>query len=130
MVNALSSRMVVGVKRNGFLHVQEFERGKPVTPLVRKTPARGTGTKISFVPDREIFGPLEFSTETIRERLEIKSFLIAGLKINLKDKKDGTVRTFHYPEGIKDFLNKMIDGREPVGAQPFYCKHQTIFVSK
>ncbi len=127
VVNALSSRMIVGVKRNGFLHVQEFERGKPVSPLVRKAPARGTGTKISFIPDREIFGSLEFSTETIRERLQTKSFLIAGLKINLKDKKDGTVTTFYYPEGIRDFLNNMIDGREPVGAQPFYCRHQNDF---
>lgn len=124
VVNALSARMVVGVKRNGFLHVQEFERGRPVTELQKKAPARGTGTKISFVPDPEIFGSLRFSTEIIRERLEIKSFLIAGLKINLKDKKEGVVQTFHYPEGVNDFLNKLIDGHELVGAQPFYYHHQ------
>ncbi|MGC8605715.1 MAG: ATP-binding protein, partial [Desulfomonilaceae bacterium] len=123
VVNALSSRMVVEVKRNGFRHVQEFVRGKPATPLLRKAPTRGTGTKISFVPDGEIFGSLQFSSETIRERLEVKSFLIAGLKINLKDRKDRTVTTFYYPEGIKDFLNKMLEGHDLVGAQPFYYKH-------
>ncbi|MFA6223496.1 MAG: DNA gyrase subunit B [Desulfomonilaceae bacterium] len=124
VVNALSSRMVVWVRRNGFLHVQEFQSGKPVTALIKKKPKRGTGTKINFLPDPEIFGELHFSREIIKERLEIKSFLIAGLKINFEDRSDGSSWTFYHPEGVRDFLNKIIDGHEPVGAQPFYLHYQ------
>ncbi|MGC8657681.1 MAG: DNA gyrase/topoisomerase IV subunit B [Desulfomonilaceae bacterium] len=127
VVNALSSRMVVRIRRNGFLHVQEFERGRPITSLVKKTPAKGTGTSISFIPDPEIFGPLRLSKQIIRERLEVKSFLIAGLKIDLRDDKEGIVETFHYPEGIKDFLTLITNGHALVDAQPFYYKHQNDF---
>ena len=124
VVNALSAKMLVRVRRNGFLHAQEFQRGIPVSPLVKEKPAHGTGAKISFLPDSEIFGSLRFSTEIIRERLEIKAFLIAGLKIILVDHIENTTQTFCYPEGIKDFLNHIMEDHEPVGAQPFYCFNQ------
>lgn len=127
VVNALSARMIVRVKRNGFVHVQEFRRGKPVTELLKEKPARGTGVSINFMPDPQIFGSLQFSGAAIRERLEVKSFLVAGLKVVLVDQAKNTTETFLYPEGIKDFLNKIMDGHEPVGAQPFYCSHQHDF---
>lgn len=123
VVNALSEHMIVEVKRNGFVHVQELARGQAIGPLRKVGPARGTGTKVTFRPDREIFAEHTFSKELIRERLETKAFLIAGLKIRLSDESDGSVQEFVYPEGITDFLKSLLKGRELVDAQPFHFRH-------
>jgi DNA gyrase/topoisomerase IV subunit B len=123
VANALSEKMVVEVKRNGFSHVQEFRRGKPVTALRKVGPAQGTGTKVTFKPDPEIFHDEAFSKERIRERLEIKAFLIAGLEIRLTDEEEGICERFYYPGGIEDFLSKLLHDRELVDAQPFVFRH-------
>ncbi|MEW6351539.1 MAG: DNA topoisomerase IV subunit B [Thermodesulfobacteriota bacterium] len=90
VVNALSERLVVEVRRGGSRYVQEFSRGEPRNRLRRVGQAEGTGTKVTFWPDPEIFGDRTFSKSVIRERVEIKSFLIAGLTIRLRDETDGT----------------------------------------
>ena len=76
--------------------------------------SKRTGTKVMFLPDPEIFPDRVFSKDLIRERLESKAFLIAGLKIRLTDEAEGTVETFLYPEGITDFLQKLV-ARSPSG---------------
>ncbi len=120
VVNALSERMEVEVKRNGFRYAQEFGRGAPVSKLRKLKPARGSGTKVTFKPDPEIFQDLTFSKELIRERLQIKAFLIAGLKVRLTDESAGVGEEFAYPEGIKDFLRHLLDERPMIDAQPFH----------
>jgi DNA gyrase subunit B/topoisomerase-4 subunit B len=124
VVNALSSSLTVEVKRNGFRYSQEFSRGKAITDLIVQGPARGTGAKVTFVPDTEIFESVAFSKDIIRRRLEIKSFLVAGLKIKFVDKIDNTSEVFLYPQGILDYLDKLVDDKELMVAQPFYYKHE------
>ncbi len=124
VVNALSESLVVEVKRDGRLFVQEFSRGEPITDLLDKGPARGTGTKVTFLPDPEIFPDSEFSGGQIRERLETKAFLIGGLTIKLKDEVEGISDTFFFPNGIRDFLGKLLHNRTPIEAQPFHFKHE------
>ncbi len=123
VVNALSSALTVQVKRDGFRHSQQFSRGKPIDTLTRVSPARGSGTKVTFTPDKDIFRSTEFSREIIRQRLEIKSFLVAGLKIRFIDKIENTTEVFLYPQGILDYLDKLIDDKETMVAQPFIYRH-------
>ena len=123
VVNALSETLVVDVCRNGFRHTQEFRRGQALSPLRKMEGSKRTGTKVMFLPDPEIFPDRAFSKDLIRERLESKAFLIAGLKIRLTDEAEGTVETFLYPDGITDFLQKLVVGRPLVDAQPFYYRH-------
>ncbi|MBI5572404.1 MAG: DNA gyrase subunit B [Desulfomonile tiedjei] len=123
VVNALSERMVVEVSRNGFLHRQEYRRGKPSGPLEKIIPAAGTGTKVTFWPDPTIFEEHRFSQDLIRERLEIKAFLIAGLTIRLTIESEGSAETFVYPEGLTDFLKKLAEGKTMIDAQPFHFRH-------
>ncbi len=123
VVNALSEKLVVDVCRNGFRHAQEFRRGQALSPLRKMEGSKRTGTKVMFLPDPEIFPDRAFSKDLIRERLESKAFLIAGLKIRLTDEAEGTVETFLYPDGITDFLQKLVVGRPLVDAQPFYYRH-------
>ncbi|MFH1112593.1 MAG: DNA gyrase subunit B [Pseudomonadota bacterium] len=120
VVNALSERMEVEVKRNGFTYAQEFRRGTAVSELRKLKSARGTGTTVTFKPDPEIFHDLTFSKELIRERLQIKAFLIAGLKIRLIDESEGVGEEFVYPEGIRDFLKHLVNDRPTIDAQPFH----------
>ncbi|MGO9571735.1 MAG: type IIA DNA topoisomerase subunit B [Desulfomonilaceae bacterium] len=123
VVNALSEKLAVEVYRNGFRYAQEFRRGKAISPLRKMEESNRTGAKVMFLPDPEIFPDRVFSKDLIRERLESKAFLIAGLKIRLTDEAEGTVETFLYPEGITDFLQKMVVDRPLVDAQPFYYRH-------
>jgi DNA gyrase subunit B len=120
VVNALSEEMTVEVKRNGFRYTQRFQQGIAVSTLQKLKPVRGGGTKVTFKPDPEIFDDLAFSKELIRERLQIKAFLIAGLKIRLTDESEGVGEEFVYPEGIKDFLRHLVGERPVIDAQPFH----------
>lgn len=124
VVNALSETMTVEIKRDGSRYVQSFSRGKAVSQLQKIGPAKGTGTKVVFKPDSEIFLGRTFSTEMIRDRLRIKAFLQASLKITLRTEADRTKEIFHYSGGICDFLDYLIQGRPMIEAQPFHFQHQ------
>jgi DNA topoisomerase IV B subunit len=122
VVNALSEQLTAEIKRDGALWEQKYERGKAVTKLRKVGPARGTGTSITFHPDPEIFGKQDFSSETIRFRLDAKAFLHKGLSIVFKDQKAGTKETFQHEGGIADFLAKVVAdrGKPPTAPQVFY----------
>lgn len=113
VVNALSSRLVAEVVRDGGLYRQTYQCGEPDAPVERvgDAPADGlTGTTISFWPDPDVFVEgVEFSWETITRRLRDTSFLTAGLKITVTDERphdDEVPRsvTFHAPGGLRDFV--------------------------
>jgi DNA topoisomerase IV B subunit len=122
VVNALSESLTAQVRRDGALWEQKFERGKAAGKLRKVGAARGTGTSISFRPDPQIFGDQEFSSETIRFRLDAKAFLHKGLSIVFKDEKAGTSETFKHEGGIADFLTKLVAdrGKPPTAPQVFY----------
>lgn len=104
VVNALSSKLVAEVRREGKLHRQTFRRGLPQTPVETVGEARGTGTEVYFRPDPEIFESTAFDHERIAEWLEIKAFLNQGLRLVFRDEKNDTYEEYKHDGGIEDFL--------------------------
>ena len=91
VVNALSTHMEVEIRRNGKIYKQGYERGKTVTPLEEIGNSRKTGSKSTFWPDPEIFDETEFDFETLERRLREMAFLNKGIKITLKDEREGRI---------------------------------------
>jgi DNA gyrase subunit B len=115
VVNALSEWLTVEVKRDGKLWRQEFARGEPTTELRKTGVAKDTGTTISFFPDGDIFEELEWSTDTLVQRLRETAFLTKGLRIVLFDEREGDVKhEFHYEGGIRDFVAHVNGAKDPV----------------
>ncbi len=121
VVNALSKRLVATVRRDGFEWQMEFAAGKATGKLRKLGPARGTGTTIFFHPDATIFPRIEFNPETIRERLEVASYVHKGLKVVWNDETTGKREVFKHDDGIVAFLKQMLADRSahPVQDQPF-----------
>ena len=119
VVNALSELMEVRVLRDGFEHTQSFSRGKPLGKLKKGAATRKHGTGIHFRPDPQIFGEkLKFDAETIRERLEAKAYLHAGLVLTFRDEATGESVEYMHPNGIADFLPKLVAQRGKAVAHP------------
>jgi DNA gyrase subunit B len=117
VVNALSEWLVAEVRRDGKIYRQEFTRGAPNADVevVGKTENDDTGTTISFLPDAEIFDEVEFSAETLQQRLRETAFLTRGLRIVLTDERAGgeTVE-FHYEGGIRDFVAHVNSAKDSI----------------
>jgi DNA gyrase subunit B len=122
VVNALSTKLVATVKREGAEWQMEFKRGKATGPLKKLGAARGTGTRVYFEPDPTIFPKIDFNAETIRERLEIASYLHRGVKVKFDNEAEGKTDLFHHEQGLADYLAKIVAERKatPVHAQTFY----------
>ena len=110
VVNALATELIVRVKREGKLWEQTFRRGAPQADLVATGDAQGTGTEIFFRADPEIFEEVDFDAETLAERLEIKAFLTAGLRVVFKNEKTGERTEFKHDGGIAEYLDHVIGG--------------------
>jgi DNA gyrase subunit B/topoisomerase-4 subunit B len=115
VVNALSAKVVVTVRRDGAEHRLEFRAGVPVGKLTRVGAARGTGTTVFFRPDPTIFPKIEFSADTIRERLEIMSFLHRGLKVHFLDEVSGEKYDFFQEGGLADYLTHLTQVNQKKG---------------
>ena len=111
VVNALSTELTAVVKRDGFEWTMVFERGVPKGKIKRGTKARGTGTSVTFRPDPTIFPRTVFTAETIRERIEIASYLHRGVKLIFNNLVDGKKETFHHESGLDDFLVQLLKQR-------------------
>ncbi len=122
VVNALSEWFVAEVKREGKLWRQRYERGRKVTPVEEVGPAEGTGTKITFKPDPEIFKETEFDYEIIAERLREIAFLVKGLKIIVRDLRQNKEEVFHYEGGLAEFVKYLDEARTPLFSPPFYAE--------
>ena len=123
VVNALSSELVATVKRDGKEYRQSFARGAATSKLKSLGEAKGrSGTSIFFRPDPQIFGEkTRFDLDTVRERLEAKSYLHKGLRITLIDAGSGKKEEFLHPEGINDYLVKLVraSGKPAIHPQLF-----------
>ncbi len=108
VVNALSTELIARVKRGGRLFEQKFSRGTPLAPVQDIQDATGTGTEIFFRPDPTIFEDVDFETEVISERLEVKAYLTAGLRVVFKDEKGGKRHEYKHDGGIGDMLNALV----------------------
>jgi DNA gyrase subunit B len=115
VVNALSERLHLEITRDGHVWSQDYERGKPQNDLKRGAPSNGHGTKITFLPDLEIFEEIEFDFQTLAERLRETAFLTRGLKIELIDERGATNSvTFQYEGGIEDFVRHLNENKDAV----------------
>jgi DNA gyrase subunit B len=123
VVNALSTRLVVEVTRDGHLWRQEFAYGKPVAPLEKVKPAKRTGTQITFWADPEVFAEgTEYTDSTIVNRLREMAFLNKGLEIRLTDERgeEPVEHAFLYKGGLVDFVKHLNASREPIHPQIAY----------
>ncbi len=119
VVNALSERLEATIWRDGAEYQQAYERGVPQAPVKKTGESRKKGTEIYFKPDVQIFGKSgQFEPERIRERLEATSYLHRGLKIVLRFEKGGEREEFHHPNGIADFLTKLVAQRQKPPIHP------------
>lgn len=107
VVNALSKKLVVNIKRDGKLHRQEFAAGIPQTELeVIKTTNR-TGTSVEFWPDESIFEIIEFNREILTKRFRELAYLNPKITINFKDQRDGFKESYHFEGGLESFVTDM-----------------------
>ncbi|MFQ5800891.1 MAG: DNA topoisomerase (ATP-hydrolyzing) subunit B, partial [Candidatus Hydrothermarchaeales archaeon] len=114
VVNGLSERLEVEVKRDGEVYRQTFERGTPISELEVTGKSTETGTKIIFKPDSEIFETLEFNFETIASRLQELAFLNKGVSLVIKEEKSGKEKAFEYAGGIVSFVEHLNKNRDPL----------------
>ena len=120
VVNALSRWMEVEVKRDGGIFYQKYQRGKPVTEVERIGDATDTGTKITFLPDDEIFDDISFSSDILTKRLREQAFLNRGIKIRLVDDRTGEESLFHYEGGIISFVEFLNRNNDVLHEKPIY----------
>ena len=116
-VNALSEWLEVEVRRDGKVHHQRYERGKTKTKLTVVGKASGTGTKITFKADREIFNKVDYSFEMLSNRLRELAFLNKGLKILLEDERSEKSQEFFYQGGLVSFVEHLNKGKAPLHKQ-------------
>jgi DNA gyrase subunit B/topoisomerase-4 subunit B len=116
VVNALSRELVATVKRDGFTWEQRYKEGLPIGGVKKLGPARGTGTTVFFRPDPKIFPKVTFDAPTLRERLEVASYLHKGVRIvfdNEAAEGDEPKREiFEHSEGIADYLRMILEERK------------------
>ena len=125
VVNALSQWLEVEIYRDGHIYNQRYERGKSMYPLKVKgdCPADMHGTRVTFLPDPEIFEETVFDYDTLKVRLRETAFLTKNLKIILRDdREEKQEKTFHYEGGIKEFVNYLNKGGESLYAPVIYCE--------
>ncbi len=121
VVNALSERLDVEVRRDGHVFRQSYARGKPQADLVKGEATSQTGTTITFLPDDEIFESLEIDFTVIEERMRDTAFLTRGLKITIVDERDeGKRAEFQYEGGIKDFVAYLNQNKDPIQKNIIY----------
>jgi DNA gyrase subunit B len=121
VVNALSERLDLEIWRDGAVWTQSYERGKPLGRLKKGRPVKSTGTTITFVPDTEIFGDIEFDFDTLAERLRETAFLTRGLKVELIDERGGGRKVeFLYKGGIADFVKHLNESKDPLHRKIIY----------
>ncbi len=111
-VNALAQHFEARVRRNGKEYAQEYRKGKPKAPVAEVGPARGTGTRITFTPDRTIFEETQFDPERIGRQLEEKAFLHSGLKVVFRDQVNKETHEFQHDGGLVDYLAALLKRHE------------------
>lgn len=126
VVNALSTHMEVEIRRNSKVYKQTYERGKTTSPLTEIGTSKHTGSKSTFWPDPEIFDDTEFDYGTLEYRLREMAFLNKGIKITLKDEREGKEReeVFHYEGGIREFVVHQNKNKEPLHKDIIYFEVQ------
>ena len=122
VVNALSESLDLEIKREGGVYTQNYTRGKPTTKLRKVGKTNKTGTKTTFKPDAEVFQTLEFSFDTLSQRLRELSYLNKGLKISILDERNDAQNEFHYKGGIREFVQYLNQNKTVINPKPIYIE--------
>ncbi len=122
VVNALSESLFVEIRRDNKVYQQTYERGIPTTSLRQTGTTKRRGTNITFKPDPSIFDTLEFSYDTLAQRMREMAFLTSGLKITVEDLRSGEKQTFLYEGGVVDFVRYLNRNRTALHEDPIYIE--------
>ncbi len=126
VVNALSEWLEVEIYNQGKIYKQRYERGHVCYKLEvsGNCDPKLTGTKVTFLPDKEIFEDTVYDFDTLKQRLREMAFLTKNIKINLIDERpeEDKIRTFHYEGGIKEFVTYLNKGKTALYPDIIYCE--------
>ncbi len=123
VVNALSTKLIAEVKREGKIYKQEYEKGIPLYPVkeIGKVSKKDTGTKITFYPDPTIFKSIKFKFEIVAERMKELAFLNKTITIKVSDKIENLEEVYHYKGGIIEFVEYLDENRKTLH-KPIYIE--------
>jgi DNA gyrase subunit B len=124
VVNALSEHLWVEVHREGKIYRQEFSRGVKLGEMEVAGTTKRTGTTITFRPDSEIFGEINYNLNKLSLRLKELSYLNGGLLIILENEASGVTRRYQHKGGIVSFVKELASSRDPIHAKPIYIEGQ------
>ncbi|HOI45222.1 MAG TPA: DNA topoisomerase (ATP-hydrolyzing) subunit B, partial [Candidatus Aminicenantes bacterium] len=124
VVNALSRRLDLEIKRGGGIYTQSYERGNPLSRLKQVGKTKKSGTRVTFWPDDEIFETTEFNFEVLTQRMRELSFLNRGLKISITDQRTGKSHEFQYKGGILEFVQYLNQNKTAINPRPIYFENQ------
>ena len=122
VVNALSESLELEVKRDGKVWYQTYHRGLSEAPIKAIGKTSNTGTKVRFVPDREIFSETNFHYETLAQRLRELAFLNKGVRIKVQDERSDKQDDFAYAGGIQSFVEHLNRNKNPLHKKPIYLE--------
>jgi DNA gyrase subunit B len=122
VVNALSSELDLEIWRDGQVYKQKYQRGKPIGDLEVTGTTKKRGTKVTFKPDAEIFETIEFSFDTLAQRLRELAFLNAGILITLDDERETKNHKFQYDGGIISFVKHLNKNKTAINEKPIFMK--------
>lgn len=120
VVNALSSKCIVDIKRKGKIFQQEYAKGYPVGKLTTVGKSKKTGSSVKFIPDETIFPKIHFDFEVVSERMRELAFLNKNIKITITDEINDESETFQYKGGIVEFVKYINETRHPLHAKPVF----------
>ncbi len=125
VVNALSTKLVAEVNKDGFLYTQEYERGVPLTPVQKKGATKESGTTITFYPDPTIFHEsVDIEYEWVVDYLRHQAYLTKGIKTFVHDERTGENYGFYFEGGIRSYVKHLNIGKDVVDDDVFYVEKQ------
>jgi len=129
VVNALSERLELEIRRDHKVWRQTYERGQPTSDVEEIGVTENTGTRVTFAPDPQIFQTTDFSFDALSQRLRELSFLNAGLRIQISDERSGKSHDFRYEGGIVSFVEHLNRSRSPLHSPPIFISGERRYPS-
>ena len=120
VVNALAEKLDLEISRDGHIYTQSYSMGNPISKLLKGEKTKKTGTKITFMPSKEIFTNTEFHFNILAKRLRELSFLNSGIKISLYDHRTDNSEEFCHEGGIRAFVENLNEKKEKINKNIIY----------